>query len=72
MFFTLLVFHFEISGKDINDEQRENKSLIFVTLLVFHFEISGKDINDEQFEKIPAILVILIVLLQFSQTVTLY
>ena len=39
---TLLVFHFEISDKDDNDEHSQNIQLISVTLLVFHFEISGK------------------------------
>ena len=39
---TLEVFHFEISGKDDNDEYSLNILLIFVTLEVFHFEISGE------------------------------
>ena len=41
------IFHFEISGKDIKDEQSLNMQIISVTLLVFQFEISGKDDNDE-------------------------
>ena len=43
---TLLVFHFEISGKDNNDSHPLNKELISITLFVFQFEISGKDDND--------------------------
>ena len=42
---TLLVFHFEISGKHDNP-QLINIASILVTLLVFHLEISGKDDND--------------------------
>ena len=34
----------EILGKEINDEQFENKRNKL--LLMFHFEISGKDFND--------------------------
>ena len=44
---TLLVFHFEILGKDDKDKHRQNIKLILNTLLVFHFEISGKEDNDE-------------------------
>ena len=44
----LLVFHFEISGKNDKKGQKENKLLIFVTLLVFHFDISGKDDKELQ------------------------
>ena len=52
----LLVFHFEISGKDDNDEHPLKKQTIFLkTLLVFHFEISGKDINDEHLSNIQLI-----------------
>ena len=54
---TLLVFHFEISGKDDNDEHPINILLILVTLLVFHFEISGKDDNDEHLLNILFILI---------------
>ena len=46
MYLTLIVFHLDKSGRDINDEHEENISLILVTLFVFHFDISGKDIND--------------------------
>ena len=49
----LLVLHFEILGKDDNDEHSKNILLISVTLLVFHFEISGKDDNDEHPLNIP-------------------
>ena len=44
---TLLIFHFEISGKYDNDEQPQNILLKLVTLFVFQFEISGKEDNDE-------------------------
>ena len=44
---TLLVFHFDISGNDDNDEHPENIYFIFVTLLVFHVDISGNDDNEE-------------------------
>ena len=50
MFVTLLVFHFEISGIDVKEEQLKNIPFILVTLLVFHLEISGNDNNEEQFE----------------------
>ena len=40
---TLLVFHFEISGKDTKDEHLKNKILISVTLLVFQFKLLDKD-----------------------------
>ena len=43
----LLVFYFEISGNDINDEHPLNMHIISVILLVFHFEISGNEVNDE-------------------------
>ena len=61
MFVTLLVFHFEISGKDAIEEQLKNIALILVTLLVFHFEISGKDNNDEQLLNMLIIFVTLLV-----------
>ena len=47
-----LVFHLDISGKDINDEQLKNKALRLLTLLIFQLKISVKDINDEQYAKI--------------------
>ena len=58
---TLIVPHFEISGKDDNKLQLENIELKFVTLMIFHFEISGKNDNELQLPKIPHILVTLIV-----------
>ena len=48
IYLILLVFHFEISGKDFNDEHPENNPSIDLTFSVFHFEISGKDFKDEQ------------------------
>ena len=45
---TLFVFHFEISGNDINDEHSPNNDFILITLLVFHIEISGNDDKEEQ------------------------
>ena len=44
----LLIFHFEISGNDLNEEHPENILLILLTFSVFHLDISGKEINDEQ------------------------
>ena len=55
----LLIFHFEISGKDDNDEQKTNIQLILIIFLVFHFEISGNDDNDKQPANIKFILVTL-------------
>ena len=52
MLVTLFVFQFEISGKDIKDEQYENILLIFLTLHVFHLEISGRYDKFEQFKNI--------------------
>ena len=48
MLVTLIIFHFEISGKDNNDEHPINISLISLTLTIFHSEISGKGDNDKQ------------------------
>ena len=45
---TLLVFHLEISGNDINDEQSANHKVIKIILLVFHLDISGHDFNELQ------------------------
>ena len=39
---TLLVFHFDISGKYIKEEQSSNKCDIFVILHVLYFRISPK------------------------------
>ena len=43
---TFEVFHFDISGNDINAWQPKNIKLISVTLEVFHIDISGNDINE--------------------------
>ena len=43
----LEVFHFDISGNDINDEQPLNIPLKLVLISVLQLEISGKDFNDE-------------------------
>ena len=48
MSLTLFVSHFDKSGKDIKDEQLQNRPLISLTLLVFHLDISGKDFNAGQ------------------------
>ncbi len=42
---TLLVFHFEISGKTLYDWHSINIDSISLTLLVSHFDMSGKDNN---------------------------
>ena len=43
---TLLVFHFDISGKANKELQPLNKWLISFTFEIFHSDISGKDINE--------------------------
>ena len=43
---TLEVFHFDKSGKDINELHPSNILFIDITLEVFHFDISGNDINE--------------------------
>ena len=48
MLITSEVFHFEISGKELNEEHPKNKDCICVTFLVSQFEISGKDDKDWQ------------------------
>jgi len=50
LFVTLFAFHFEISGKDDNDEKLFNRYFILIRLFEFHFEISGNDDNNEQTE----------------------
>ena len=57
---TLLIFQFEISGKDDNDEHSKNIPFILVTLLVFQFEISGNNDNDEHALNIFFILLTLL------------
>jgi len=47
MLFTLIKFHFEISGNDFNEEHPKNNPLILLALFKFHFEISGNDFNEE-------------------------
>jgi hypothetical protein len=49
---TFFVFHFEISGNEVNEEQHENILFIKVTFSVFHFEISGSEVNEEQLKKV--------------------
>ena len=41
------MFHFEISGKCINNEQLLNRESKEVKLEIFHFEISDKFNNEE-------------------------
>ena len=45
--FGLKIFHKEISGKEIKEDQLKNIKLILITFSRFHFEISGNDFNDE-------------------------
>ena len=47
MSFIFSVFHFEISGKDVNEEHLMNKPLIYSILSIFQTEISGNDFNEE-------------------------
>ena len=47
LYLFLLVFQFEISGKDFNNEQLLNRYFILIRLFVFHFEVSGNDDNNE-------------------------
>ena len=50
------IFHFDISGNDINDLHLKNKPLKSLELLIFHSEISGNEINELHPEKKPLIL----------------
>ena len=52
-----LVFHLDISGKEINEIQFVNIELISVTLLVFQLDISGNENKDEHQKNIPYISV---------------
>ena len=52
IFFILLVFHFDISGRDINFLQLENIAVILFKFFVFHLDISGKSDRDSQLENI--------------------
>jgi len=45
--FIILIFQFEISGKDLNNERLLNRYFILIRLFVFYFEISGNDDNNE-------------------------
>ena len=44
----LLIFHVDISGNEINEEQFLNNAPISIVLDKSHFDISGNDFNDEQ------------------------
>ena len=46
IYLTLEVFHFDISGNDINELHSKNIKFIYLTLEVFHFDKSGNDINE--------------------------
>ena len=58
---TLEVFHFDISGKEVKDSQKENRLFILWTLEVFQLDISGKDEIDLQSVNIWDILVMLLI-----------
>ena len=47
IFLNFEISHLEISGKDINDEQKHKKPFIFKTSEIFHFEILGKTDKEE-------------------------
>ena len=49
---TFLVFHFDISGNNFNEEHPPNILLIFLTFIVFHIDILGNDFNEEHRAKI--------------------
>ena len=51
------MFHLDISGKDISDEQFKKTLDILFTLLVFHLDISGKDFKEIHSSNIPDISV---------------
>ena len=44
--FILLVFHFDISGNDSNDEHPKNNPENLSNFSVFQLEMSGIDINE--------------------------
>ena len=46
LYIILDVFHFDISGIDVNELHSLNINSIYITLLIFHLDISGNDIND--------------------------
>ena len=45
------MFHLDISGKEINEEQLKNVDSISLAQLVFHLDRSGNDNSDEQLPK---------------------
>ncbi len=45
-YFYYIVFHLEISGKEVKHLQMLNIYLIFITLTIFHLEISGNGKDD--------------------------
>jgi len=47
LYLRFLISHFEIIGKDDNDEERLSICFISVSLVVFQFEISGKNDIDK-------------------------
>ena len=55
----LTIFHFDISGSDINDSQSPNNPLISWTLDTSHFDISGNDFNNLHEQNKPLIFVTL-------------
>ena len=50
MLITLIIFHFEISGNDFNDEHSSNIPSILLIFFKFQFDISGNYFKEEQFE----------------------
>ena len=67
----LNIFHFEISGKEIKEEQLKNNLCKSITLLKFHLEISGNSFNDEHPQNNPEILLTLILLMMNIQKIIL-
>ena len=61
----LIVFHFEISGKEIKNVHPSNKQPISLTFSIFHFEISGKYFNLFIFNHSYYIQYFLYILLKF-------
>ena len=59
MLVTLDVFHFDISGNDINESHLKNIPCILVTLEVSHFDMSGNEINKLHSLNMNSILVTL-------------
>ena len=44
---TLVIFHFDISGIDCNEEQPENILEIFLTFIVFHSDLFIIGLNNK-------------------------